>query len=611
MLDLLRNRGLNSVVMGAVIVATVLVFVIQFNPSAGKQAAPLWKKCAATVRGTCIDPKEHTASYLFLVPIDQHGERSFARARSMNLADTVLDALVERELLIDEAERLGLSVSDQEVLDEIIKGHVHVSVPSDNPSLGMSLGIVDGMRFNPYEGKPLAFFRDAKTKEFLDDTKYKNDLNMRFHMSEIEFREWQQRELLAQKMRDLIKAPVRVSDAEAQESYLREKSQAVVTSVEVNPEFGIVFGDAPKDADVDAWAADDKNKKDVDGAIAARKTDPTAPKDGHIRHILVKFPPNAQPSEKHAALEKLTRAVALVKHGETFSEVAKTASADTGSAMQGGDVGDKTDGFVLPFKKAADALKPGEMTAEAIETQFGYHVIMKDDPTKLEREVKREAYVKAHATEWAKGLAATIRTGAQAGKSLDDAVKAALGGLKPVPLLGVVPDPALSARDAGASADASSEAGATSQAGDAGAAVTPPPSNVLVPEADPMAPHTVTSQGFNKGDDPIPTLGSADSLKLLDFAFSAKDGDVMSDVLTGGDSQFVVALKQQKQATPEEYLKDRDTYVQTLLGRKQTEALAAYVKRLRDASKSDVKRDETYMAQYHGDAGADETDEQQ
>ncbi len=45
-------------------------------------------------------------------------------------------------------------------------------------------------------------------------------------------------------------------------------------------------------------------------------------------------------------------------------------------------MGDKTDGFVTPFRVAADALKPGETTAGAVETQFGYHYIMRDDPAK-------------------------------------------------------------------------------------------------------------------------------------------------------------------------------------------------------------------------------------
>jgi hypothetical protein len=35
------------------------------------------------------------------------------------------------------------------------------------------------------------------------------------------------------------------------------------------------------------------------------------------------------------------------------------------------------------------------------------------------------------------------------------------------------------------------------------------------------------------------------------------------------------------------------------------------VKRLKEASKAEVKIDEAYMAQFHGDAGPEETDEPQ
>jgi len=604
MLDIFRNKGLGSVVTGAMIVATVLVFVIQFNPSAGKTSAKLSRTCAATVRGTCIEPKDHRATYSILIPVDPHThERMIGRARSMHLADTILDGLVERQLLIEEASRLGLTVSDEEITDSIFNGWMRVSIPSDDPSLAYSMGVKDGFIYNPYEGKPLQFWHDPKTHDF-DETIYKRNLKMMVDCSEIEYREWQGREILAQKMRDLVKAPVRVSDAEAIETYLAEKSSAQVTSVELNPEFAIVFGDAPKDADVDAWAKD--HDKDVQAAITARKTDPGAPVAGHLKHILIKVSPKASPGEKIAALEKITRAVARVKHGETFSEVAKTVSMDDGSKPQGGDVGDKTDGFVPPFKKAGDALKAGEMTEEAIETQFGYHVIMRDDPSRLERDVKRELYVKSHATDWAKDAATKIQADAKSGKSLDDATKAYLSTFKALPLLGVVHDPSLAAPvgDAGSTSDASATA-----IGDGGAPIVL--RSEINPAADIAAPHPIDSASFNKGADPIPALGVADNSKLLTFAFgTAKDGEVVPDLLQGGQSTYVVVLKQHKQATPEEFQKDRDAFTETLLVRKQAEALATYVKRLKEAWKAEVKVDETYMAQFHGDAGPEETDDQ-
>ena len=39
------------------------------------------------------------------------------RAREMRLKERVLDELIERELLVDEAERLGFRVRDEEVED--------------------------------------------------------------------------------------------------------------------------------------------------------------------------------------------------------------------------------------------------------------------------------------------------------------------------------------------------------------------------------------------------------------------------------------------------------------------------------------------------------------
>jgi hypothetical protein len=604
MLDLFRNRGLSSIVMGAVIVATVLIFVIQFNPSVGKQAAKLTKTCAATVRGVCVEPKDHKAAYYLLIPQDPRtGERLVSRAKSMGLADTVLDGLVERQLLIGEAERLGLSASDEEITESIFSGFVRVSVPSDNPALAFSMNVKDGVLFDYYRTRaPVRFFRDPKTKEF-DEKIYKRNLKALFDCSEIDFREWQQRELLAQKMRDIVKAPVRVSESEAMESYFAEKSQATVASVEVSPDFAIAFSEAPSDAEVEGWSKDTAHAKEIETALAARKSDPSAPKDGTIRHILIKVKPSASASEKQVALETLSRAVARVAHGETFAEVAKAVSQDDGSKPQGGSVGDKTDGFVLPFKQAADALKPGEMTPAAIETQFGYHIIVRDEPARFAKDVARELFVKQRAADWAKAASAKILASAQAGGSLEEAVKGVVSAQKPVTILQVVRDPSIVAppmADAGA--------------GDAGPVDVAPvaaPRTQLLAEADPEAPHVVTSSGFNQGSDPIPSLGAADSAKVLAFAFgSAKDGAVMSDVLRGGESYFVVALKQHKQATADEFAKDRETYTETLLGRKQNEALASYVKRLKDASKAEVKKDDAYLAPFHADAGVDDSQDQ-
>lgn len=63
---------------------------------------------------------------------------------------------------------------------------------------------------------------------------------------------------------------------------------------------------------------------------------------------------------------------------ENFAELAKENSTDTGSAQQGGSLGQVVEGqFVPQFEKAALALEDGEIS-QPVKTQFGWHIIMVD-----------------------------------------------------------------------------------------------------------------------------------------------------------------------------------------------------------------------------------------
>jgi parvulin-like peptidyl-prolyl isomerase len=81
------------------------------------------------------------------------------------------------------------------------------------------------------------------------------------------------------------------------------------------------------------------------------------------RHILVETEQEAK--DIHERLQK----------GEDFAELAKELSKDTGSGANGGDLGWFGRGAMVPeFEKVAFALEVGEIS-EPVQSQFGYHLI--------------------------------------------------------------------------------------------------------------------------------------------------------------------------------------------------------------------------------------------
>jgi peptidyl-prolyl cis-trans isomerase D len=605
MLNAFRSRGLMNVVYGVVIVAMILVFVIQFRPNANQKSAALKQACAATVHGWCIDPKDFSAVYRLLVPQGPNGP-NMAQARAMHLKKVVLDGLVERELLVGEAERLGITATEDEVTDQIYDGIIRLSLPSDDPALVRRF-------FGDHDMLKQADFRDPKTGKF-DIKTYERRVRQFTGRSPTEFREEQERELRAAKVRDLIRAPIRVSEAEALEQYQRDYSTAKIQYVEIKPSFAERWVVTMNDADVAAWAKD--HQPEIDKEIERRKTE-DMPKPGHVRHILAGFPQGATDDEKGAALAKITQAWNRIKGGEPFAEVARDMGED-GTKERGGDLGDKTDGFVAPFKQAADALKPGEMTAGAIETQFGYHLIVKDDPAKaeevepaLKKWVPRSMYRKAKAAEAAKEMAGKIAASMKGGKSAEDAIHDAIAPyVKPAtavdPIKIIAEEPV--AADAGATREATDAGTPDPTVEDAGTAATkkvtrPTTVKPVTADTDPERPQVKSSTEFNQGGEPIVGLEPTVNANVVKFAFSAKDGETMADPIFGNGNVYVVQLKEHKMVTREEFEKDRDTHMAQLLSAKQAEALSLYVKRLREASKDAIKVDESYIREEAKDGG--------
>ena len=566
MLNFFRQKGLTSIIYGIIIVGMILVFVLGFNPSAGKKLGTVSEACAARVHGSCIEPKAHRAAYRLIFSRGTGGMKQATASR------IVLEGLIERELLVTEAQRLGLTVSEEEITDSIFHGNVLLSMPSDQAQMQRGMGIEDG--------KVNVGFKDPKTKQF-DMKTYERLVKQITGRSPTEFREWQGRELLAAKMRDLVRAPVRVADDEALDRFKTERTTSTVNYAVVRRSWLEKYAVASDQKDIDTWSKDKIN-------LAQIKVP--------VRHVLVKFA-GEKPEEKEASKAKAQGLFERIKKGEDFAKIAKEFSEDPGSKDKGGQYpGEMVEQFVEPFKKAVESVKPGELVPNLVETQFGYHIIKRDDASK---EDVLKAYRQSKSLDLSKAVAAKIAGDVRAGKSGEDAVKAAIaqyGILKPTPKA--------DAKDPKKAGDGGADAGKAA-AVDAG-----PAAPEYTADSDPERPQYLTSSAFNRGGDPIPAISGEASSAVTAFAFSAKPGDVIAEPIRTDDGFLVVVLKDLKPATKEEFDKERDAYMQQLLFAKKVEALGNYTRRLRESAKAEIKIDENNVLGAKSDAGPTQDEEE-
>lgn len=93
------------------------------------------------------------------------------------------------------------------------------------------------------------------------------------------------------------------------------------------------------------------------------------------RHILVSAREGESSKLRSEARKKAEDLKTRIEQGEDFADLAREFSDDPGSGARGGDIGWFGPGkMVEPFEKAAKAAKVGDIVGP-VETQFGYHVI--------------------------------------------------------------------------------------------------------------------------------------------------------------------------------------------------------------------------------------------
>jgi peptidyl-prolyl cis-trans isomerase D len=317
MLEQMRKSS-QSLLIYVLFGIVIAVFIINFGPqSRGGCDGPAMSgdHYAAKVGGDVVSASDFR--YGFLVLGGAQYPANAAKASRLN--ETVMDKLIERELLAQEAERLGYVVTDEEVEDAI----------ADSRMIGL--------------GYPRAIARVQKEGKFNYDA-FKNFVQYELGLTPKTFVEEQKRELLAARVRELLRSGVKVSPDEVKADFQRKGEQVNLEYLRFTPrkhESSVSL----TDAEVADYAT--KNEAKLKDLYEQKKTVyyQQVPKETRLRRILIAAKGGGDTTKAaQAAQKRAEQLAARIKGGEPFAKVAAEASDDTVSKARGGDLGWKRKG---------------------------------------------------------------------------------------------------------------------------------------------------------------------------------------------------------------------------------------------------------------------------
>lgn len=360
MLGLIRKHAKSwiiKIMLGAIIIVFAFWGVGSFQTQ--------MEKNIASVNGEPITIEEYREVYNSL--IEQLRIR-FGVALTDDMIEMLqvrrqaLDQLIDQKLLLQEATRLNLRVSDSSVVDAI---------------RNIEAFQVDGV---------------------FDSRLYKNVLS-HYRLTPEEFEAIQRRSMLIEMLRSFILGGIKVSDREATEWFKWYNALVNIDfvlfepgrykEIEPSPEEIEAFFDSHRESyktdpmvkvrflhfDPDAYRAKVKiTDEKIRDYYEANLEEFRAEKTVEARHILIKVD---QDADLETVEKRENRAIDILKmaeEGKDFAELAREYS-ECPSRYDGGRLGAfRREAMVKPFADKAFSMKAGEIS-EPVRTQFGWHVI--------------------------------------------------------------------------------------------------------------------------------------------------------------------------------------------------------------------------------------------
>ena len=286
-------------------------------------------------------------------------------ADKLGVKDETIQTMINRRLMLKEANALGLVVPDQAVLGTV----------QTDPA-----------------------FQEAKS---FSSTRYQNLIRQMGFASPRDYENYLRQSILIDTLQQSVMKSATISEAEVMEKFRSKFEKRVISAIIVNPKklmTSVQVSDeqarewydthasryqSPLKVEIDVVEIDAADlidnivvtDADVEAAYEDRQSEFSSPEKRRISHILVPLAQDASPEVVAMAEAEIAKVQERLAAGESFAKVAKEVSKDP-AAAQGGDLGLFEQGAMLPeFEEAVfNQLNKGEVSG-VLRTQFGLHLV--------------------------------------------------------------------------------------------------------------------------------------------------------------------------------------------------------------------------------------------
>jgi len=381
MLNFIRERAqgwIAWVIVGLLIVPFALWGINEYFGTGGKLVA-------ATVNGTEIDQREFQQAFYDQRSRMQEmlGGQYDSRIFDPQLRQRVINELVERELLLQNADEMGYRVSDENVAATIRSFEVFQEDGAFSSERYRQQLQAQGQSPTAFERRIKRALLASQLPTAVAATAFVSDaeLDALIRLQE------QQREVA------YLTLPLKnfQDESDASEaaiaSYYEQHRERYMTPEMVSVEYVELSA-------ADLASGEEPSEEELQEFYQSRSQQFSLPEERKLRHILLTIPEGADETEVEALRKKAEDLVQRLRGGESFEQLAREVSEDPGSAEMGGDLGFIARGAMeADFDQVAFSLKVGDVS-DPVLTSFGFHIIKVDEirpgKTKPFEEVRAE-----------------------------------------------------------------------------------------------------------------------------------------------------------------------------------------------------------------------------